>query len=522
MRNSPGDAARSALEVLRRNGVDSFDETPELPAARPLQSESGDEAVYARSLKVFDRTLYAMLRARGEKYLFAVSRRGIDSDIARIALWRGACDGVEAALWRPDWDAYVVLRAMFPFIEPVSLRGKRTTIGVGDRLGIATPGHIRAVRDLPVAPVLAQQSIRELTLTNRTYREVVADAAFGVFQEGYTAGYGADGDHLKTLADIDVALDAGTPMITLDLTEVMDPRPAEWPISRIEERFAALDERVRETVGRLYAERSFPVEGETIRIRAEEAMRCALMYWRALDFAERVDAHLARKRKNAYDLEISIDETTAPTLPSHHLFIARELERRGVSVNSLAPRFVGEFQKGIDYIGDPTEFGRQFATHCRIARSCGDYKISIHSGSDKFAVYPIVGRETHLRVHVKTAGTSWLEAVRTVARVEPTLYRLMHAKAFDYFDEATKLYHISADVSAIPPVESVSDEELPAYLDRDESRQLLHITYGGLLNDPEVRGRFFEVLDRSENAHHETLAAHIRRHLDVLGVPSRK
>ena len=94
----------------------------------------------------------------------------------------------------------------------------------------------------------------------------------------------------------------------------------------------------------------------------------------------------------------------------------------------------------------------------------------------------------------------------------------MHKKAFDYFDEATKLYHITADLSKIPPLEETSDQDLGVYLEMVESRQLLHITYGGLLNDPDVRGRFISTLTEHEELHYETVARHIGKHLELLGV----
>jgi hypothetical protein len=404
-------------------------------------------------------------------------------------------------------------------MAPVSLRGERTTIGCGDRLGLAGPGHIRAARDFQISPVLAQQSIRELKLTGRNYPQVVKDAAFAALEEGFDRGYGADGDHLKTLADIDVAVGAGMPMITLDLTEVMNPAPGDWSAQAVEDAFGKLPETVRSRALSDYAGKTFRLGADSLTISALEAKRCALMYWKALEFSGEVDALLRSRRGDAYDLEISIDETTTPTIPSHHLFIAAELKRRGVTVNSLAPRFVGEFQKGIDYIGDVAEFERQFIVHCEIAKAYGGYKVSIHSGSDKFSVYPAIGRHTGLRVHVKTAGTSWLEALRSASRFDPALFRAMFEAAYRYYPEALKLYHITPDLSRIPPIAGVADEDLPGYLERPESRQLLHISYGGLLTDTALGPKFFGFLTGSEEAHYGCVRDHIRRHIELLGVP---
>ena len=350
-----------------------------------------------------------------------------------------------------------VLHEVFPFTAPISLRQRPTTVGCGDRLGRATPGHIRALKGYAASPVLAQQSVRELTLTHRDFPGVVADASFLVFQEGFEDGYGADGDHLKNIRDIDTALDAGMPMITLDLTEVMATAPAAWTADKVDAAFDALDASLKERVRREYEGKQFELPGCRVGFAAVDARRCALMYGRALDFAAEVDRHLRQRRGAAYDLEVSIDETTTPTLPSHHLFIAAELQRRGVAVTSMAPRFVGEFQKGIDYIGDLGEFEAQFSVHCAIARARGNYKISVHSGSDKFSAYPAIGRHTGMRLHLKTAGTSWLQAVRVIARANPPLFRRMLARAIAWFPEAAKLYHVKADPASIPSVDALPD-----------------------------------------------------------------
>ncbi len=479
----------------------------------------GDARIYRASLRLRDGILYFIGAQGADKALYLCCPRTFSTDFKGTAATVGGLHLFRAAL---STENARTLHSLFPFTAPVSLRERTTTIGCGDRLGLATPGHVRAIAGYDASPVLAQQSIRELTLTGRDYPGVVADASFMVFQEGYERGYGADGDHLKTIKDIDTALAAGMPMITLDLTEVMTPEPASWSAARIEEEFARLAADTKKHVLETYADRTIDLAGHAVAIPKLEAMRCALMYGRALDFSREVDQHLKKNRGNQYDLEISIDETTAPTLPAHHLFIASELLRRGVAVSSLAPRFIGEFQKGIDYIGDLAEFERQFAVHCAIAKARGNYKVSIHSGSDKFATYPAIGKHTGMRVHLKTAGTSWLEAVRVISWTNPVLFRRMLKTAFDCFPDATKLYHVTTNLKAIPAAETVPDADLERYVNAPDSRQLLHITYGGLLKDPGIRPDFFATLAANEERHYAALEKHIGRHVQLLGVPAKK
>lgn len=185
----------------------------------------------------------------------------------------------------------------------------------------------------------------------------------------------------------------------------------------------------------------------------------------------------------------------------------------------MAPRFVGEFQKGIDYIGNLGGFEEQFQVHCAIARARGNYKISIHSGSDKFSVYPAIGRHTGMRLHLKTAGTSWLEAVRVAARVDPRLFRRMLAAAVAGFAESSKLYHVAADPAAVPSADRLPDDQLETFLEKPDSRQILHIGYGVLLADPGIRSALYTALRENEEKHYTAVKEHIGRHVQLLGVP---
>ncbi len=477
-------------------------------------------SLYASSLFLKNGQLFLMARLETEKRLLILAASGEAGP--GFAGDCGNKDGVSYKLCPLTAANAAALRREFTWTAPISLADRKTTFGCGDRLGRATGGHLRALRRYKVAPVLAQQSMRELKLTNRTYRDVVDDTTFLVFQAGYTEGFGADGDHLKTIADIQGALDAGMTMITLDLSEVMKPQAAAYPDAQIAAEFAALPADVRQAVEDGYAGKTFDLGGEKLVFNKADALRCAVMYTSALDFAAQVYAFLVSKKgAGHFDLEISIDETTTPTLPSHHLFFIRELLRRKVTIVSMAPRFIGEFQKGIDYIGDIPEFRRQFTTHCRIAKSHGDYKISVHSGSDKFSIFPIVGEVTGGKFHEKTAGTSWLEAVRLAAQESPALYRKMHAVALKRLPDALKLYHITPDLASIPDPARMPDKELPKLMDLNAARQVLHVAYGFILEDPALKAELFALLYKAEEAHEALLDRHFTRHLEGLGIPKK-
>jgi len=482
------------------------------------------EGIYPQSLFSKDGTLYAMARMGEERKLLLLS-----STPGALPPFEGhptSGPGWIGRICPLTVENALLLRQQFAWLNPVSLADRPATIGCGDRLGRATTGQLRAIRKFAVAPVLAQQSMRELTLTRRTFVGVLSDAVWGVFQAGYTEGFGADADHLKTLTDIQTAIDAGYTMITLDLSAVLRPEAASFSDAEIATEFERLAEPTRRAILNAYADRPFQLDGETLTLSASEVRRCAVLYTAALDFAKEVfDLLVSRRGVGRFDLEISVDETTTPTLPSHHLFFIRELRRRGVEIVSLAPRFIGEFQKGIDYIGDLETLAEAVAQHAAIAREFG-HKLGIHSGSDKFAAFPLLGEAAGDRLHVKTAGTSWLEAVRVVAATDPPLFRAIWAAAAAGFPRARQYYHIRTHLAEVAEAAAIPDAELPALLDQDAPRQFLHITYGEILRAPAAAGgtlgdRLRENLAAHEERYAAGLEAHFRRHLESLGLPAR-
>lgn len=415
------------------------------------------------------------------------------------------------------------LRKVFSWTAPVPVLNKKCSFGCGDRLGVASAAHAEVFKKYDAFPVFAQQSIRELTLTKRTYRSVIDDATFQVFQAGYKGGFGADGDHLKSFEHIQMALEVGVTMLTLDLSDELHPAYSEMCACEVEKAYMALDGALREAMEKEYL--SSPIvlkDGLKLVFTKEELMRCVLIYTDAMNFAAKVGSMLEAHGADKIDLEISVDETSAPTLPEHHYFVANELMTRKVRFASLAPRFIGEFQKGIDYIGDLTEFRRQFGQHASIAAHFGTYKISIHSGSDKFGAFPIIGELTNGRFHLKTAGTSWLEAVKAISIAEPALFREIYKKSFDALPAALKLYHITADFSVLPKEETLSDAELPKLLECVPGRQLLHITYGAMLGeDPVMREKIYSALLKHEGEYEKLLIGHFTKHVTLLGIPEK-
>lgn len=411
------------------------------------------------------------------------------------------------------------LRARLPWLRPQPL-GLKLSVGLGDRLGLATPGHVRAVRQTDIAPVFAQQSMRENARTGRTPQQVLDDAMWGVFQEGWREPWGADADHLKTTADVDVCVAAGYSFYTIDPGDRVDNEAHSAAQDLLSAKVQGLPwDQLDDTPERLLARylegqatADLGFEDLTLEYDSTSVARAAAKYGGAIAHTVRMHRHLlAAMGSRSFDLEVSVDETETPTTPLEHFFIARELQRLGVQWVSLAPRYVGRFEKGVDYIGELREFEAELAWHAAIARAMGPYKLSIHSGSDKFSVYPAFARHAGSLVHLKTAGTSYLEALRAIAGADAGLFRAILRSARERFEEDRKTYHISADVARIPRDEELEDGQLEAVLDSFDGREVLHVTFGSAME--RFGARLCAALEVNEEAHYEALAAHFGRHL---------
>jgi len=417
------------------------------------------------------------------------------------------------------------LRACLPWLKPRPL-GLRTSAGLGDRLGLATAGHVRAVRAAggDIAPIFCQQSIREMTRTGRTPRQVMDDATWGIFAEGWRKNVGADADHLKTTADIDSCAAAGFTFFTIDPGDHVD-NAAET--ASPDELRAALDrlpwtqlEDNWESLASRYLAQPFDAEGFAIAFTERSLMQAAVKYGRAVAHVVAMYRHLMQVTGGENcELEVSVDETETPTTHAEHIYIASELRRLGVRWVSLAPRYIGRFEKGVDYIGSVEAFEASLAIHAAIARKFGPYKLSLHSGSDKFSIYPAAMRQTRGLVHLKTAGTSYLEALHTIAALDPPFFREIYAFARQRYETDKASYHVSAQLERAPLPQGISDADLPGLLDQFDARQILHVTFGSVLTERTADGRlrfydrFMNLLRANPEAYAANLEAHFLRHL---------
>jgi tagaturonate epimerase len=411
--------------------------------------------------------------------------------------------------------------------------GLSPSFGFGDRTGLATPGHVEAMRrgGAGIEPIFPQQSIREMARTGRTPRDVMDDALDGMRRAGWTGRTGADADHLKTTQDVGATAAVGFTFFTIDPSAHVDAHADDYDEETLRTKFATVAEEVG-WVGLYRGKMIKLATGTAVELTEEACLRAAVKYGRALNHALALADHIRDVNEKAgrdFEIELSVDETEQPTTLAEHYIIADQCLARDMKLVSLAPRYVGDFEKGVDYKGDVEALERSLRDHAAIAEMLGPYKLSLHSGSDKISMYPALARATRGRYHVKTAGTSYLEALRVVARHDAALFRRIVDLARTRYDTDKATYHVSATLGSAPPASEVRDaaELERLYLENwadvpkgrgftNPGRQILHCTFGSTLTDPGLGPAIRHVLEQHPDTYTEVLADHFVRHLEAL------
>jgi len=302
--------------------------------------------------------------------------------------------------------------------------------------------------------------------------------------------YFLDADHIN-LATVDRFIGA-CDFFTLDVAHAIAHRPKPGAV----EAFLA---RHRELVGRVEIA---GLDGP-LTITREKAFRAASKYLRAVSEAAAIYRYVEQRAADGFITEVSMDETDSPQTPSELLLILAALADEGVPIQTIAPKFTGRFNKGVDYVGNVEQFEREFSTDLAVvAHAVERYKLpkhlklSVHSGSDKFSLYGPIRRalgNNGTGVHLKTAGTTWLEELIGLAEAGAeglALAKEIYAEAYEHQRELCEPYSavIDIDVNKLPTPAAVNGWTAGEYagaLRHDRTnplfnpnlRQLLHVGY---------------------------------------------
>ncbi|HMF79692.1 MAG TPA: tagaturonate epimerase family protein [Bryobacteraceae bacterium] len=371
----------------------------------------------------------------------------------------------------------------------------KNTIGVGDRFAHQAEAQLRA------CVLAAEQGIEVLPVWNKSNREhniigsepasirAAADAA--VLKLGWTKPYYIDADHINF--DTVERFLAASDFYTIDV--------ADWigkPASEADAQ--AFIARHHELAGRL----NIPGASRPAEINSRFLQQTTTKYLAAVKEAGRIYRKIEeRKGKGSFIPEVSMDETDSPQTPAELLIILAAIADEGIPVQTIAPKFTGRFNKGVDYQGDVQKFSEEFADDiATIAFAVKNYdlpgnlKLSVHSGSDKFSIYRPMRqalRNFDAGVHLKTAGTTWLEELIGLAEAGGdglALSKEVYAHAFEQREALCGPYAsvISIDPAKLPAPDAVSrwtpqqfvsalrhEQRNPEF--NSDVRQLLHVGF---------------------------------------------
>jgi hypothetical protein len=381
------------------------------------------------------------------------------------------------------------------------------SIGVGDRFAHQARAQLRACmmaaeRGVQITPVW-NKSNREHLIIGSEPGSVRAAAAAAVAELGWNKPWFVDADHIR-LETVDRFIEP-CDFFTIDVAEsigkVADAALVNWFVEHHPELVGGID----------IAGIAHP-----IFITPEEIRRMATKYVKAVYDAGKIYRHIAMAKIHGakpirrphpssliFMAEVSMDETDQPQTPAELLVILAALADQHSSVQTIAPKFTGRFNKGVDYVGDLAQFEREFNDDlCVIAYAVKRYdlspdlKLSIHSGSDKFSIYPAVARALKRHqagVHLKTAGTTWLEECIGLAEAGGEglkLVKEIYASALEHIDELCAPYVtvIDIDRGKLPMAAAVngwSSQQFVSALRHDAKnpeynrhlRQLLHVGF---------------------------------------------
>jgi hypothetical protein len=412
------------------------------------------------------------------------------------------------------------------------LRIEKYSVGVGDRFAhqarAQLTAFVRAGKEgADVAPVW-NKSNREHNIVGSQPAAVRAAADAAVRELGWKGAYHVDADHIN-LGTVDRFLEASD-FFTLDVADAIgkpaDPAAVEAFLGRHPE-----------LIGRI----EIPGIAEPFQIPREKAHRAAAKYLFAVSEAGEIYKKVAAvKGAGKFITEVSMDETDSPQTPPELLLILAAIADEKIPVQTIAPKFTGRFNKGVDYVGDLRQFEKEFGDDLAVVafaiREYGlpdNLKLSVHSGSDKFSIYAPMRRcirKTGAGLHLKTAGTTWLEELIGLAEAGPeglNLAKEIYAEAYGHREELCAPYATVIDIDAakLPAPDEVRGWSAKQYADalrHDQKnpgfnphlRQLLHV---GFKVAAKMGDRYLEMLDKCEESIARNVTENLyERHLKPL------
>lgn len=370
------------------------------------------------------------------------------------------------------------------------------SIGIGDRFEKEASAQLDAIiaankLGVSITPVW-NKSNREHSIVHSTPADTRAAADAAVKLKDFKGSYFVDADHIN-LSNVDKFIDY-CDFFTIDVADYIGLKPVD------EIRLKQSLDQLISLVGHI----AIPGLAHPIDITKDQLQAIVSKFLPAIDEAEKIYAHIRKLKGDLpFITEVSMDEVDEPQSPVDMLVILKMIAEKKIPINTIAPKFTGRFNKGVDYKGDIQKFEQEFEADLLVIKYAianfglpSNLKISVHSGSDKFSIYPIMGslvRKHNSGLHLKTAGTTWLEEVIGLAMSGGKgldMAKRIYSEAYNRLDELTKPYAsvVEIDPAELPSIQEVNTWDSTHYvavLQHDlhnrnynkSFRQLIHVGY---------------------------------------------
>ena len=409
------------------------------------------------------------------------------------------------------------------------------SIGIGDRFGHQGHAQLKAITEagkkgIEITPVWNKSNREHLIIGTRPH-DVRTEADFVTGSAGFIKPYFVDADHIN-LDTVDQFMESSD-FFTIDVASYIGKMADENEIVKF---YAAAEK----YTGHI----EVPGIEEGLRCSPDQLMNIAGNYLFAVKKAGEIYRKIeSSKGRGNFITEVSMDEVHQSQTPTELFFILKMLAEESVPVQTVAPKFTGRFNKGVDYSGDPLRFASEFEDDLMVidyaSREFGlpeSLKISLHSGSDKFSIYPHIGsiiRKYDKGIHLKTAGTTWLEEITGLAEAGGdalAFVKEIYVKSLERIDELCEPYTgvIDIDRCFLPSSDEVSGwnsrkfaaslRHIPGNPDYNQDmRQLIHVAYKLAAVKTDI---FFRLLVEHEEVISECVFdnlynRHIRRLFDI-------
>jgi len=407
---------------------------------------------------------------------------------------------------------------------------QKYSIGTGDRFGCQGKAQLKAIMkarelNLDIA-IVWNKSHREHQIIGTTPSDVLSEAQNAIKDLNWNGNYYIDADHVN-LSNVDIFIDSCN-FFTLDVADFIGQRATDKAIQEFVEKC----EKFKGNMKILKLDELLIVNNDLLNIIAEK-------YLLAIKEAGKIYRKIEKKKgKDNFITEISMDETNEPQTPIEIFFILAAIAEEKIPIQTIAPRLHGKFIKGVDFIGDITQFRKEFEMILALIQHAvkefslpDNLKLSIHSGSDKFSIYGVINKaikKFDAGIHLKTAGTTWLEELIGLAMAGGEgleFVKEIYAKAYNRYDELCLPYETVIDINKrnLPLPEDVNTwssgkvintlrHDLSCSSFNPDFRQLLHVGYKIAA---EMGSRFIKALKTyedviSQNVTHNLHERHIK------------